>query len=104
MPTQTQIAQAARQILLLAMSEEFGLRVRIHTPGDMMAPALRGRAILYRFKNEDPDFSNLQIRIDPDDPDNSLWIIKGEWVAREAESTDENPRSRPKAEPIDIEF
>lgn len=104
MSSATLLAQTARHILLRALSAEYGVRVRIHTSSDMIQPANRARQVLYRFKNEDPDFADLQIRADPDDPNDYLWIIQGRLVAKaEDELDDPEPRSRG-ADPIDIEL
>lgn len=72
---QTLLAQNARRILAQVINLEVGGRVKVMAR-DMIAPANRGRQVLYRFKNEDPKFSNLQIRLDPDEPNNYLWLIR----------------------------
>lgn len=96
----TLLAQNARQILLQALATEFGLLIRVQCADAMVTPALRARQVLYRFKKEDSDFDELHFRLDPDDPDNCLWIIRGRVVAEP--ETEVEPRHRPS--PIDIEL
>lgn len=72
----TLIADNARQILLEALSSDFGIVIEIEPLEAIIAPALRAKQVLYRFKQEDIDFSNIQIRLSPDDPDRELWLVK----------------------------
>lgn len=84
---QTLLAQNARRVLLAATMVEVGIRVKV-LARDLIDPAGRGRQVLYRFKNEDPALSQLQIRHDPDDPKNYLWLIRTDTglVAQKDES------------------
>lgn len=75
----TLLAETARAILSEALNSPFGLVIEIQTPPSnppTVAPTLRAKQILYRFKNENSDFSGIQIRLSPDDPDRELWLIK----------------------------
>lgn len=96
-------AQNARQILLQALSAEYGVRVHVQSTDAMITPALRARQILYRFKKEDSDFDELSIRLDPDDPNNRLWIIRGRFVA-DPEPEPEGRTNRQRPSPIDVEL
>ena len=76
-------AAQALEILHLASTREFGLRVRViaRPRADGLpspTPSWRGRQILWRFRQEDnnPLLRQLQIRLSPNDPDNEIWIIK----------------------------
>jgi len=72
----TQLSNIARSILRQAALSEFGLEIGITATSDkIITPALRAKQILYRFKSEDADFSNLRIDLSPTDPDKYLWII-----------------------------
>ncbi len=73
----TLLATNAHRILLSAIQAEFGIEVRVKAP-NMIAPAMRGRQVLYRFKNEDPRFKDIHIRLHPDDPNNLLWLIRSD--------------------------
>lgn len=70
----TLLAQTARVILAEALGAEVGIVVEVAAPG-MVAPALRAKQTLYRFKNENSDFRNIQIRLSPENPDTELWLI-----------------------------
>ena len=72
---ETLLRQGARQILLAALAAEVGIVVEIESPTPIIAPVMRAKQVLYRFKSEDADFASLQIRVSPDDPDRELWII-----------------------------
>jgi len=49
----TLLEQGARQILLSAVMAEVGIVVEISDPsGTIIAPALRAKQVLYRFKSE----------------------------------------------------
>jgi hypothetical protein len=75
MTDQTLLAAGAFQILSQAAQAETGIIVEITTPVPMIAPALRAKQVLLRFKQENSDFANIQIRMSPDDPDGELWLI-----------------------------
>jgi hypothetical protein len=76
MADQTLLAQGARNILLAAAMADVGVIVEVLDPsGTVIAPALRAKQVLYRFKSEDADFSNIQILLSPDNPDGELWLI-----------------------------
>jgi len=68
------LAQTARVILAEALTSEVGIVVEVSAPG-MVAPALRAKQTLYRFKNENRDFRNIQIRLSPEFPDTELWLL-----------------------------
>lgn len=70
----TLLAQTARVILAEALGAEVGTIVEVFAPG-MVAPALRAKQTLYRFKNENADFRNIQIRLSPENPDTELWLL-----------------------------
>ncbi len=71
----TLLATNARRILILAITSEHGIRVKAQAP-NTISPAVRARTVLYRFKNEDPQFKNITIRLDPDEPNHFLWVIR----------------------------
>ncbi len=75
MPDQTLLAAGAFQILSQAAQAETGVIVEITSPVPMIAPALRAKQVLYRFKGENSDFANIQILLSPDNPDGELWLI-----------------------------
>jgi hypothetical protein len=79
----TQTEQAARRILLTALSAEVGLKVRVTPVGDIMTPTLRARQTFYKVLNSDIDFKDLRVRLDPNDPDNFIWIIKSRFFNEE---------------------
>lgn len=87
---QTLLRTNARRILSAALESPVGIRVRATSP-TISSPAQQGRAILYRFKNEDPEFQSIHIRADPDDADNYLWLIRGDtdFVAQPPRPTHE---------------
>lgn len=72
----TLLADNARRILHRALQAQVGIRVHVAPTGEMMAPTWRAKQTLYRFKQEDVDFKNLQIEFDGRDPDNYLVIVK----------------------------
>jgi hypothetical protein len=72
----TLLADSARNILREAIVSELGIVVRVQPTSDMIAPALRAKQVLYRFRQEDSDFATLQIVLSPTDPDREIWIIK----------------------------
>lgn len=72
----TLLEQTALTILRAATSANVGIEIKITAPDGMNSPALRAKQILYRFKNENPEFKNLQIRLAPTDPNNRLWLVK----------------------------
>jgi hypothetical protein len=74
---QTLLRINARRILTQVLDCPVGARIRAVSP-TLTSPAQQGRAILYRFKNEDPEFESIHIRSDPDDADNFLWLIRGD--------------------------
>lgn len=69
------LAQGARNILRAAIESETGIIVKIASPVPVIAMALRAKQTLYRFKQENSDFAQIQIILSPDDPDNELWLI-----------------------------
>ena len=68
------LAQTARVILAEALTSEVGIVVEVQAPG-MVAPALRAKQVLYRYKSENSDYRNIQIRLSPDNPDSELWLV-----------------------------
>jgi hypothetical protein len=68
----------ARNILRAAIDSELGIRVRIEPTSNTPSPTARAKQILYRYKQENSEYANLQIRFDSEDPDNFLMIIKTE--------------------------
>lgn len=97
-------AQNARQILLTAMSAEYGVQILVHAPeGDVVTASIRARQTLYRFKNEDADFKSLHIRLHPDDPTNRLWIIRGHLVSEPDPGDPDAPEPK-SARPIEIDY
>lgn len=74
----TLLADNARIILREALASPDGIEVSIQASQEMIAPASRAKQVLYRFKQEDYEFRNLQIEFGPDEPDKTLWIIKRE--------------------------
>lgn len=74
----TLLRDSVIHILREAVSRETGIVVRVESPGGMSTPVLRAKQVLYRFKSENTDFKDLQIRVSPDDPDRELWLIKTE--------------------------
>ena len=85
----------AWRILEQALDCEVGLRVRVISTG-MKDPAFRGRQVLYRYRNEEPRFGQLQIRQDPDEPENFLWLIRTDTglIANASEPTETTKRPR----------
>lgn len=77
MADETLLRRSTVAILNEALKTDYGIAVSVHAP-NMTTPSLRAKQVLYRFKNENSDFANLQIRLSPDDPDNELWIINTE--------------------------
>jgi hypothetical protein len=70
----TALEIAASAILRSASQASTGLIVRvIGSPN----PALRAKAILYRFRKElnDPTLDGIQIRLSPDNPETELWLL-----------------------------
>jgi hypothetical protein len=75
MTDQTLLAAGAFQILSQAAQAETGIIVEVTAPTPMIAPALRAKQVLYRFKSENSDFANIQILLSPDNPDGELWLV-----------------------------
>jgi len=75
----TFLAAQALAMLTKAAECQYGGRFKINFPEDTspVAPALRAKQILYRFRKElgNPTFLNMQVRLCPDDPTNKIWII-----------------------------
>lgn len=82
----TFLAVHAETFLRAALAAEYGIKIRVHvvSPDPIVTPALRARAILYRFRGElgNDVYNSLQIRLSPDDPQNRLWIIRGDVRAK----------------------
>ena len=79
----------AQNILDACLSSVHGIIINIETPEgeDVNTPALRAKQILYRFRQElpNPEYKSIQIRQSPDNPNNSLWLIKNpESIPEEA--------------------
>ena len=74
--TETLLAQSARYILNEALMSEFGITVELQSIGDLPALPNRAKQILYRFKAENTDFANLQIKFSPTGSQSEVWIIK----------------------------
>lgn len=102
---QTLLAQNATRILLAATTAEIGLRVRV-IARDLIDPAGRGRQVLYRFKNENPKLSAIQIRHDPDDPKNYLWLIRTDTglIAQPTDDAEDRGSSIVPFPHIDLKF
>ena len=80
-------------MLYQALESENGIRVTVESPGLMVAPSLRAKQVLYRFKSENREFDCLQIRLSPDDPDRELWIIKtNDKLPPDRDETQQNHR------------
>jgi hypothetical protein len=78
--------------LRAAISAQFGVRIRVISIDTVVAPTLRAKQILYRFRREfGPDFRAVQIRLDPRDPDNRLWLINGNNIAAPEGAEEEEP-------------
>ena len=76
MADQTLLAQGARAVLRTAAQADVGVIVEVLDPsGTVIAPALRAKQVLYRFKSEDSDFASIQIILSPDNPDGELWLV-----------------------------
>lgn len=101
----TLLRDSVLNILNEAISRETGIVVRVESPGGMVTPVLRAKQVLYRFKSENTDFKNLQIRISPDDPDHELWLIKtqpGEVLKPDFDEI--SPDDRPDGTPLDLDL
>lgn len=72
----TLLAQTARAILSAALASPFGTVVHIQPTSDLASPALRAKQVLYRFKKENADFAQIQIKFAPDSPNTRLWLVK----------------------------
>jgi hypothetical protein len=80
-------------MLYEALNSPDGIRVSIESPGLMIAPTLRAKQVLYRFKRENREFDCLQIRLSPDNPDKELWIIKSsDSIPPDRDETEQNYR------------
>lgn len=65
------------QILNEALASDFGIKVETLPANEfVIAPALRAKQILYRYKKDNPDFDIIQIRLSPVNPDRELWLLK----------------------------
>lgn len=74
--TEEQIRQAL-EVLQAAADSAFGFAIEIETFGsDINSPSLRGKGILYQVRYDFPHLRTLQIRVDPDNPNLGLWIVK----------------------------
>jgi hypothetical protein len=73
---ETLLSQTARAILDSAYNSPHGIIVEIQPIGPTVAPAMKAKQILYRFKKENADYSAIQIKFSPDDPDRELWLIR----------------------------
>jgi hypothetical protein len=74
----TLLAQQSIAMLETALAAEFGIIVSV-SPRVEPSPALalRAKQTLYRFTRElAPAFDDIQIRLDPLDPDHRLWLIR----------------------------
>lgn len=62
------------------VNSEHGVIIRIETnrANEINTPALRAKQVIYRFRQEfgNPEYTNIQVRLSPTDPDNELWLIK----------------------------
>lgn len=85
MSSQTLLAEIAHRILNAALEAQVGIEVLIEAPPQVMTPTLRAKQVLLRFKREDANFANLQIKLAPHDPDHRLWLIKKDFIATHLE-------------------
>lgn len=99
----TLLRDSVLNILNEAISRETGIVVRVESPGGMTTPVLRAKQVLYRFKSENTDFKNLQIRISPDDPDHELWLIKTTEPLK-PDFDEETPDNRPDGSPLELDI
>ena len=74
------LAQNAQRVLNQALASPYGVLVRIHSQADKIQPSIRGRQILYRFKNLSPDYANIRIDVMSD---TDIWVIKLEGTKEE---------------------
>lgn len=86
-------ADIARNILDIALRSHVGIRVQIESNPISVGATLRAKQILYRFKQENSEFKILQIRLDPVDPDNFIWITKEEIPVSVSQSPETETRS-----------
>lgn len=73
--SETLLASVANNILLQTLMTEVGIEVKVISPVPLTNPALRAKQVLYRFKKENPDFANIQIKFAPESPSDTLWLI-----------------------------
>ena len=72
----TLLEQTAVSILREAATSDFGIIVHVTAPNDDIPnPAVYAKQVLYRFKSQDPLFSNIQINFSPDNPNAELLLI-----------------------------
>jgi ClpP class serine protease len=101
----TLLRDSVIHILREAISRETGMVIRVESPGGMVTPVLRAKQVLYRFKSENTDFKNLQIRISPDNPDHELWLIKTEEGQKlRPDFDEETPDERPDGSPLNLDL